>query len=69
MVHIRFEGRSYDLDARRVAPGRTLAELTDGEVKRHLAAYLDVSPERLRFYVVDRPETGRLVVRPEAVYG
>ena len=69
MLHLRFEGRSYDLDARRVAPGRTLAELTDDEVKRHIAAYLDVAPDRLRFYVVDRLDTGRLVVRPEAVYG
>jgi len=66
MVHIRFEGRSFDVSERdlRLAPG-----LSDAEVKERVAGYLDVGVERLRFYVVDRAPGGSLIVRPEAVYG
>lgn len=66
MVHVRFEGKSYDLPARdlRLAP-----QMTDGEIKQRLARHFDVREDRFRGYVVDRPATGSLIVRPEAVYG
>ena len=66
MVHVRYEGRSYDVSekALRVGPG-----MSDADVKRLLAQYLDVRPNALRDYVVDRRPSGDLVVRPEAVYG
>jgi hypothetical protein len=66
VVHVRFGGRSFDVP---------LADLglrvgdDDGDVKRSLAARLDVHPSRLMDYVVDRHGNGNLTVRPEAVFG
>jgi hypothetical protein len=66
MVHVRFDGRSFDVPERALhlthAPG-------DVEIKRRLAEHLDVRVEALRDYAVDRRPGGDLVVRPEAVYG
>ena len=66
MVHVRFEGESYDFAERQV-------DVTDAspdrEIRRAVAAKLEVAPERLGSYVVDRSESGDVVVRPEAVYG
>lgn len=66
MVHIRFEGRSFDVSERdlSIAPGAG-----DREIKERVARHLDVGVERFRFYVVDRAPSGALIVRPEAVYG
>ncbi len=66
MVHVRFEGRSYDLSEQdlRLTPG-----MGDADVKERLARRLEIRPERLKDYVVDRVANGNLIVRPEAVYG
>jgi len=66
MVHIRFEGRSLDVAERDL---NVRAGMSDIEIKQRLAQHLDVRPERLNPYIVDRPATGNLIVRPEAVYG
>jgi hypothetical protein len=66
MVHIRFEGRSYDLSEREV---NVTTGMNDNEIKERLAQRFDVRPDRFRSYVVDRAPNGNLVVRPEAVYG
>ena len=66
MVHVRFEGRSYDVPATEL--GLT-APLTETEVKRRLARFFDVSPDRFDFYVIDHRPGGTVVVRPEAIYG
>ena len=67
MVHVRFEGRSLDLDDRQLP---VTPVMTDDEMKQRVARRLDISPDRLRAYVVDRtPKTGAVIVRPEAVYG
>ena len=66
MVHIRFEGRSYDLPERDL---NVTARLTDAEIKRHLARHFDVCEDRFRHYFVDRPSCDVVIVRPEAVYG
>ena len=66
MVHVRFDGRSYDLTERQLGlngHGR------DADVKTRLARHFDVSPERFDLYIVDRRPNGDLIVRPEAVYG
>ena len=42
---------------------------TDTDIKRALAAYLNVAEAKFRDYTVDRHETGNLTVRPEAVFG
>ncbi|HLK54940.1 MAG TPA: hypothetical protein VKU00_00155 [Chthonomonadaceae bacterium] len=66
MVHVRFEGRSVDFAESQL---RLTARANDAEVKQKLAQRLDVHPDRLRTYVVDRTREGNLIVRPEAVYG
>ena len=66
MVHIRFEGRSFD-----VAESQLVVStgMNDTAVKERLANHLDVNQNRLEFYVIDRRPSGDLIVRPEAVYG
>ena len=66
MVHIRFEGRSFDIAERDL---RLTMGMSDAEVKERVARHLDVGVERFQFYVVDRAPSGNLIVRPEAVYG
>lgn len=66
MIHVRYEGRSLtvkekDLDV--------IAGLNDAAIKERLARHLQVSADKLQFYVVDRTPNGDLIVRPEAVYG
>lgn len=66
MVHIRFEGRSYDVSDRELG---IHASMSDTAVKECLARHFDVSSDRFNPYVVDRRPSGDLIVRPEAVYG
>jgi hypothetical protein len=66
MVHVRFEGRSYDLQEAQV---KIESGMTDELIKQRLAEHFDVPVDRLYLYVVDRSPNGDLIVRPEAVYG
>lgn len=66
MVHVRFEGRSFDVAEAQLA---VTTGMNDTAVKERLANYLDVSHERLNPYVIDRRPSGDLIIRPEAVYG
>lgn len=66
-VHVRFEGVSYAWEPGQL--GFQVASPGDEEVKEAVARLLDVGSERLAGHVVDRPETGHLIVRPQAVYG
>ena len=66
MIHVRFEGRSYDLEIEAMPPG---AAATDNSLKEIVAGRLDVAVSRLDSYVIDRRPNGDIVVRPEAVYG
>lgn len=66
MVHVRFEGRSFDLQEAQL---RISAGMSDKEIKERLARHFDVGHKQLDFYVVDRTAQGDLIVRPEAVYG
>ncbi|MDY7014921.1 MAG: hypothetical protein SVX43_15260 [Cyanobacteriota bacterium] len=66
MVHIRFEGRSYDL---RETQLNLVAGMNDTQVKERLARHFDVHINRLHDYVVDRRPSGDTIVRPEAIYG
>jgi hypothetical protein len=66
VIHVRFDGRSLDiplgdLDVPPASPNE--------RIKRALADYLDVPADQLRYYVLDRHETGNLTMRPEAVFG
>jgi len=66
MVHVRFEGRSFDYAEREL---RVQPAMTDREIKERLAQFLDASMDRFEHYVVERTARGDLIVRPEAVYG
>lgn len=66
MVHVRFEGRSYDFKEHQL--GLTTG-MSDAEIKQRLAQHFDVGAGRVDSYVVDRYSNGDLVIRPEAVYG
>jgi hypothetical protein len=66
MIHVRFEGRSYDFTEQQLELGITMS---DAEIKQRLARDFEVALERFKSYVVDRGPSGDLIVRPEAVYG
>jgi hypothetical protein len=66
VLHIRFDGRSFDIPLADLDLG---ALSRDDEIKQSLAAFLNVPAAKFRDYVVDRHETGNLTVRPEAVFG
>jgi hypothetical protein len=66
MVHIRFEGRSYDLTENQLGIS---VGMSDKAVKERLATHFDVRGDRFESYVLDRRPSGDLIVRPEAVYG
>ena len=66
VVHVRFAGRSFDIPLSSLDVGAMSA---DGQIKRAVARHLDVPPERLSAYTVDRHANGNLTVRPEAVFG
>ncbi|MBE9094035.1 hypothetical protein [Tychonema sp. LEGE 07203] len=66
MVHIRFEGRSYDVAESQLD---ILVGMSDKDIKERLANHFDVKGSRFESYVLDRPASGDLIVRPEAVYG
>ena len=66
MVHIRFEGRSYDLAENQL---EVTATMNDTAIKERLAQHFDVARDRFQPYVVDRRPSGDLIIRPEAVYG
>ena len=66
MVHVRFEGRSYDLMEMEVGG---IALMSDAQILDRLAQHFDVSRARFDSYVVDRSPSGDLIIRPEAVYG
>jgi hypothetical protein len=66
MLHIRYNGRSFDVDA--IALGIDL-RMTDAEIKARAARFLEVDAVRLDELVLDRAPSGALILRPEAVYG
>lgn len=66
MVHIRFEGRSYDITERQL---NLKTGMNDAQIKESLAQHFDVGLSRFSDYVIDRRPSGDTIVRPEAVYG
>ncbi len=66
MVHVRFEGRSYDLIEDQLG---LILGMSDDQIRLTVASFLDTTPDRLKTYVIDRRPSGDVIVRPEAVYG
>ncbi len=65
LLHVRFDGRSeeLDLDALALRP-----EATDAEVRAALARRYDCAVAELDNYVIVR-EPQAIIVRPVAIYG
>ncbi|MGB1206757.1 MAG: hypothetical protein ACPG5B_13985 [Chitinophagales bacterium] len=67
MLHIRFKGRSYDLQAGQI---RLNINANDRTILECVANFLEVNISELKdSYVIDRRPNGNIIVRPEAVYG
>ncbi|HEY9601342.1 MAG TPA: hypothetical protein V6C85_07020 [Allocoleopsis sp.] len=66
MVHVRFEGRSYDIPETQLG---VTTGMNDNAIKERLAQHFDIRRDRFQSYVVDRRPSGDLIIRPEAVYG
>lgn len=64
-LHIRHDGRSFDVDAHAVG---LFGNASDADVKRVAARVLDVSVDDLADAVVERVNDA-VIVRPAAVYG
>ena len=66
-LHIRFDGRSIDVDMGNLDIG---IGSTDNDVRTAVATYLQVPPQKLQTFALDRnTETGDMTLRPEAVFG
>jgi hypothetical protein len=65
-MHVRFKGNSRDiaLDILEVEPGAP-----DEQIKRAVAAFLDVKLSDLNSLVIERHENGNMTMRPPAVFG
>jgi hypothetical protein len=66
MVHVRFEGQSWDIAFRVLDVGEMS---NDREVRGALARYFDVPARKFGPYVVERHANGNMTVRPEAIFG
>ena len=66
MLHVRYNGRSFDMNER--VFGLRFG-MTDADIKERVARHLELGLGRLEDYVVDRRPNGVVIVRPEAVYG
>ncbi len=65
-LHVRFEGRSWDLPLSDL----DLGTHSSGEaIRQALAGYLAVKEASFRRYVIERHANGNLTIRPEAVFG
>ncbi len=65
-LHVRLEGRSWDLLLSDLDVGALSA---DSEIRQALARYFDVPVGKFNAYIVERHANGNLTVRPEAVFG
>ena len=66
MIHVRYEGRSYDVREQDLALGN---RASDRQILETLARFYEFDFSKLQHYVVDRRPSGTAIVRPEAVYG
>lgn len=66
MIHVRYEGRSYDVQENDL---RLNPKADDRQILETLARFYELDFGKLQNYVVDRRPSGAVIVRPEAVYG
>ncbi len=72
-IHVRFEGRSYDIGLNEVDVG---VLSSDAQIRSAVAQHFsrlfghEVPVQKFNAYAIDRNnETGHLQLRPEAVFG
>ncbi len=66
-IHIRFDGRSFDISLNEIDVG---VGSTDAQVREAVAQHLGVPRVKLETFAIDRNrETGHMTLRPEAVFG
>ncbi len=67
LLHIRYEGRSHDLEQNELDLGDMS---TDADVRMAVAVHFDQPLVKLEGFVVDRNlESGDITLRPQAVFG
>lgn len=66
LMHVRYDGQSRDISLEAL---RVNQASTDGAIRLAVAAFLDVSADRLDKLIVERHSNGNMTVRPEAVFG
>jgi hypothetical protein len=66
-LHIRFDGRSIDVEMNDLDIGSLS---TDNQVREAVARYLETPVQKLQAFALDRNDaTGDMTLRPEAVFG
>jgi hypothetical protein len=67
MLHIRFDGRSYDIPLAELEIGDNS---TEAQIRNAATNWLGIPEQKLRAFAVDRnPQTNSITLRPEAVFG
>ena len=66
-IHVRFEGRSIDIDLNELDVG---VHSNDNQIREAVARYLEVPVQKMQAFQIDKNrETGHMTLRPEAVFG
>jgi DNA-binding Xre family transcriptional regulator len=71
-VHIKFQGRSDDLEADDLFPGQnleTLANISRSDLLEAVCNHLDIPPEELANYEVEFSSNGNATIHPQAEFG
>ncbi len=66
MVHVRFEGRSWNIAFAVLGLSEPAASQ---DVRTALANHFEVPLQKFAVYVVEQHSNGNITVRPEAVFG
>ena len=66
-LHIRFDGRSFDIPLAELELGDNSS---DNDIRNAAANWLGIPDQKLRSFAVDQnPDTNSITLRPEAVFG
>lgn len=66
MIHVRFEGKSWDLPMSQLG---LCSVSSPAEIRENVSRVLGLSIELLNGYTLERHENGNVTIRPEAVFG
>jgi hypothetical protein len=66
MIHVRFEGKSWDLPMSQAGLSPTSSP---AEIRENVSRLLGLSLPLLNSYTLERHPNGNVTIRPEAVFG